>query len=512
MDIVRSVRIKVTPKQYILLKGDGEKVKVVQECLGLFGLSPVDEGRVEIDDNTVLVENKTQVKNGNLELTSRIVFLCDEQLQRLEEVSSCKLEWEECSILEKRLIKKNLHVLMNQVMEKKPSPWGVLRGVRPTKIVHKLLDKGFIKQDIIRKLQDEYAVNFSKAELLVNIAEYQRPFLNSSPKSISIYIGIPYCPSKCLYCSFPSYVLPASHEVDSFLHALGEEMLATKKLVDRFGLVVENVYIGGGTPTSLDSGHFEQLLSLVQNLFINKFTREYTVEAGRPDSITDKKITLLKEFGVTRVSVNPQSMQKKTLNYIGRMHTVQAIIDVFQKMRQVYIPVINMDLIAGLPGETEADMKNTMEQIIALNPDNLTVHTLALKKGAELKYNRTAKISLPSEEVTERMLNISREYLAELGLNPYYLYRQKYMTGNFENIGYARKGTECLYNIQIMEERQTIIGHGPGASTKVVNPFSWHLDSCYNPKDVQTYIKYNFKYRQQKIDLLTSFFEGEYEC
>lgn len=512
MDIVRSVTKKVKFDYYILQAGDEGIVRAVRDIMDLFGIYPASKLNVDLEEGLLFIENKCLLSFGNLEVTSRIVFLCCGQIKRFDKINSSQCATDEFERLEKQLIKNNIMNLMIEITGVKPSPWGILRGVRPTKLVHKLLDNKVSREQIIRKLHLEYSIDLSKAELVTDIAIHQRPFLNCNSKMVSIYIGIPYCPSKCLYCSFPSYILPAREQVDLFMAALKAELEATRQIIEKYGLCVESVYIGGGTPTSLEIGSFKQLLTLVNDMFINKFTKEYTIEAGRPDSITDEKLNLIVQAGATRVSVNPQSMQKKTLKYIGRMHTVQDIIDVFQKMRQMGIPVINMDLIAGLPGETINDMVDTMRQIATLRPDNITVHTLALKKGSDLKTSNIRHDILPSEVITEEMLNISRKYLAEMNLKPYYLYRQKYMTGNFENIGYARTGTECLYNMQIMEERQTIIGHGPGASTKAVNVSTWQLNSCYNPKDVKTYISNNARYRNQKQALLMRLFEGESAC
>jgi oxygen-independent coproporphyrinogen-3 oxidase len=386
--------------------------------------------------------------------------------------------------------------------------WGILRGVRPTKLVHKQLDKGQKPEWIRSFLQKEYGLHPSKAGLITEIALRQRSHLNTSARNISIYIGIPFCPSKCLYCSFPSFILPERQQVAAFLDVLEKELSETKKMVGHYGLAVENVYIGGGTPTSLGNEDFARLLQMTSRLAVNKCTREYTIEAGRPDTINMEKIQLMKRFNVNRVSINPQTMQEKTLKYIGRMHTAQAIIDVFVKMRSAGISAINMDVIAGLPGETAEDIADTLEKIAVLQPDNLTVHTLALKKGSTLK-TFIHEHSLTDEAMTAKMLDVCRSYVQRMGLKPYYLYRQKYMAGNFENVGYAKPGVECLYNMQIMEERQTILGHGPAAATKVVDVRNWSLASCYNAKDLATYLHKCDNYAGQKRALLANLFEGE---
>ncbi|WP_333595814.1 coproporphyrinogen dehydrogenase HemZ, partial [Anaerospora hongkongensis] len=291
-----------------------------------------------------------------------------------------------------------------------------------------------------------------------------------------------------LYCSLPGFTLPAKQsQVDAFLQALDTDMTNAAASIQKHGLTVMSVYVGGGTPTSFSEADFARLLTSIKQTFINEHTKEFTVEAGRPDSISAGKIAAMRSAGVNRVSVNPQTMQQKTLDRIGRNHTVDDIVTVFHQFRQANIGIINMDVIAGLPGETEQDMIDTMEKIASLEPDNLTIHTLALKKGSRLKTS-LSEHSLPNETVTGRMVEIAAAYARQLGMQPYYLYRQKYMTGNLENVGYSFPGKECLYNMQIMEERQTVIGVGPAAGTKAVNCRTFDLRKCYNAKDVTAYM------------------------
>lgn len=399
--------------------------------------------------------------------------------------------------------------------DKASLPWGILRGVRPAKIVHRLLDAGLTASAIGAILKNDYALSSEKADLVTQVALYQRPFLLSpeqARRAVSIYIGIPYCPTRCLYCSFPAYVLPDRETLHCFLRALREDMKSAAFLVQRYGLNVQSVYIGGGTPTSLPADEFSSLLTLVKQLFIKTDHLEFTVEAGRPDSIDEIKIQAMQQAGVTRVSVNPQTMQRKTLKLIGRKHSVQDIINTFRQMRQYEIPVINMDLIAGLPGETAMDFADTMGKIALLKPDNITLHTLAIKKGSRLKSDliRSGHF-LPDAATVAKMLDTAKPYISDLGLNPYYLYRQKYMTGNLENVGYARPCTECLYNIQVMEERQSIIGIGPAAGTKAVDSRTWTLARCYHAKDVFAYIKNLDKYIAQRDTLFFSLFDSQEE-
>ncbi|MDF2570636.1 MAG: miaB 2, partial [Sporomusa sp.] len=403
--------------------------------------------------------------------------------------------------------------LMRRLTGSNPAPWGILRGVRPTKIVHRLLDQGLNHSQITTKLVKEYALETAKADLVTDIAIHQRSVVVSPDnpvkgKKVSIYVGIPYCPSRCLYCSFPAYVLPEQREqLDAFLRSITRDIESAGQLITKFNLSVESIYVGGGTPTSLAATDLATLLALIREVFQNAQMKEFTVEAGRPDSINNEKIDVMRQYGINRVSINPQTMQDKTLKQIGRKHTVQDIIDIFGKIRQAGIPLVNMDVIAGLPGETEADMEDTMRQISILNPENITVHTLALKRGSVLKESLNSGLlscqSLPNEEITRAMLKVAADYTTRMDMHPYYLYRQKYMTGNLENIGYAKSETDCLYNIQIMEERQTIIGIGPAAGTKAVSPNQWRLQSSYNAKDVVSYIKNLDVYLNERNTLLS---------
>ncbi|HWR45350.1 coproporphyrinogen dehydrogenase HemZ [Sporomusa sp.] len=450
---------------------------------------------VSYEEKKVCVKITISFCKPGVEPESLTEFMC----RPMPQERSKSEDNEDITGLVKRLVRLAVLELMRKLTGSNPAPWGILRGVRPTKIVHRLLDQGLIHDQITARLVKEYALEPAKADLVTGIAIHQRPVISNPDnlvreKKVSIYVGIPYCPSRCLYCSFPAFVLPERREeLNTFLRAITRDIESTIKLVAKFNLSVESIYVGGGTPTSLAAADLSSLLGLIKQGFKSVHTREFTVEAGRPDSINDEKIDVLRQYGVTRVSINPQTMQDKTLKQIGRRHTVQDIIDIFAKIRHAGIPLINMDVIAGLPGETEADMEDTMRQIAQLNPENVTLHTLALKRGSLLMESLDSGMltgqALPNEIITQAMLKNAAGYIAKMDMHPYYLYRQKYMTGNLENIGYAKPETDCLYNIQIMEERQTIIGIGPAAGTKAVSPNHWRLQSSYNAKDVISYIK-----------------------
>lgn len=530
MDTVRSAVSNVRIEEFFYAAQVGDAVDVlgaIRDTMALFSIAYAGPWQktyrlAELKEHCVLVASSVRLENSEAVVKISIHFLrsdseCDllsaHEARPLPAGSGKNSDGEDITGLSRRLARLIIHDLMRQLTGVNPGPWGILRGVRPTKIAHRLLDHGYQRQEIIEKLKVDYALESSKARLITGIAIHQRPVIASpdnppQDKKVSVYIGVPYCPSRCLYCSFPAFLVPERREqLDAFLRAITLDIESAARLIAKYNLAVESIYVGGGTPTSLEAKDLSILLQLIKKVFWGVHTRELTVEAGRPDSINDEKIAVFRQHGINRVSINPQTMQEKTLKQIGRRHTVQDIIDTFGKIRHAAIPVVNMDVIAGLPGETAADMEDTMQQLSALKPENITVHTLALKRGSLLKESLDAGTPagqpLPNEETTRDMLAVAAAYTSSLGMQPYYLYRQKYMTGNLENVGYAQPGTDCLYNIQIMEERQTIIGIGPAAGTKAVNSSNWRLQSCYNAKDVATYINNLDIYLSERNTLLS---------
>ena len=387
---------------------------------------------------------------------------------------------------QKRLIKLTIYALLSQETGIRPQ-WGLLTGVRPAKLVSAMLEEGKSEVDCMAYLTEDYLVMRHKAQLAYKVALAERRILQGNrPKEISLYIGIPFCPTRCLYCSFTAYPLGQYQDrVDAYLDAMFRELDWLAAYSRRF--VLKNIYIGGGTPTSLNEAQLERLLQKVEELFHPDDTMEYTVEAGRPDTITAEKLRLLKQYGVNRISINPQTMNDKTLLAVGRRHTVEDIRRVFREARAAGHENINMDLILGLPGENAADVRHTMEEIKRLNPDNVTVHTLAVKRASRLR-EELSQHDLTTAEELETMLNIAAEYAAKMGMEPYYMYRQKNMVGNFENVGYCRPGKEGVYNVQIMEEKQTILAAGAGASTKTVDPATDRIERVFNVKSIEDYI------------------------
>lgn len=376
--------------------------------------------------------------------------------------------------------------------------WGMLTGVRPTKLAMHQMENGMNEAQAKAFLQEVYCVSEKKAGLAVDIACREKTLLSKLDylNGFSLYVGIPFCPSICSYCSFSSSPIDVwSPRMDDYLNALCIELRHIAKETE--GKTLNTIYIGGGTPTTLTAKQLEKLLNVVDELFLNEERGaellEYTVEAGRPDSITKEKLEVICRHPVTRISVNPQTMQQKTLDLVGRKHTVQAVKDIFHLARELEFDNINMDLIAGLPGENAEDMRDTLRQIEELSPDSLTVHSLAIKRAARMAQEQPVRDL--HTEITE-MVEDAAKTAEKLGLVPYYLYRQKNIAGNFENVGYAKADKAGIYNILIMEEKQTIYAAGAGATTKIVLPEKiktengkeTNLIRIENVKNIEAYI------------------------
>lgn len=369
----------------------------------------------------------------------------------------------------------------------KTLPWGTLTGIRPVKIPMAMIEEGCSNPEAARYMRETYDVSREKAALAISIANREREVLKGLDyeNGYSLYVGIPFCPSICLYCSFSSSPIKKWEDrVEDYLEALFKELAFLGKAYA--GRKLNTVYVGGGTPTTLNASQLDRLLSCIEENFDFSDLKELTVEAGRPDSVTPEKFQVLKEHGVSRISINPQTMNQKTLDLIGRRHTAEEIKDAFHMAREAGFDNINMDLIVGLPGEHIEDVRHTMEELRALDPDSITVHSLAIKRAARLKLFRDAYEEIGLENSRE-IMDLTYQYCTEQGAWPYYLYRQKNMAGNFENVGYAKVDKAGIYNILIMEEKQTILAAGAGASSKFVFAAD-HIERVENVKDVAQYI------------------------
>lgn len=368
-------------------------------------------------------------------------------------------------------------------------PWGTLTGIRPTKIPMAMLEEGKSRTEIEAYMRETYFASREKIDLSIEVAERELSLLQNIDyeNGYSLYVGIPFCPSTCLYCSFTSYpVTKWEGRMDEYMDALCKELDFVAASCSK--KVLNTIYIGGGTPTSLNPEQLHRMITKLEESFDFSHLLEFTVEAGRPDSITREKLQVLRDHNISRISINPQTMKQATLDLIGRRHTVKQTIDSFKLAREMGFDNINMDLIIGLPEETIEDVRDTMEQLAELKPDNLTVHSLAVKRAARLRMNREEYQDLHMENTWETIA-LTADYAKKMGMHPYYLYRQKNMAGNFENVGYAKEDCDGLYNILIMEEKQTIMAVGAGASTKFVFDHGKRIERVENVKDITNYLE-----------------------
>ena len=367
-------------------------------------------------------------------------------------------------------------------------PWGTLTGIRPVRLALDHIKNGFSNEETVRWMEDHYLVSREKACLSVDIADKELGIIRevNSLKGFSLYIGIPFCPTTCLYCSFPSNAISRwRNRVPEYLSCVEKEAAEVKELFRGQKLI--SLYIGGGTPTTLGPEELKRLFFIIRNSFDLSDLKEFTVEAGRPDSITPEKLRIIRENGGDRISVNPQTMNDKTLRLIGRNHSVEDTVRAFFEARDAGFDNINMDIILGLPGEGEKEVSHTLSEIASLGPDDLTIHSLAVKKGSRLKAEME-KYGYDSLNNTDELMKLAGEAARGMGLSPYYLYRQKNMSGNFENTGWARPGREGIYNILMMEEVHSIPAIGAGTVTKYVKDPK-DIRRIGEPKDVNQYIE-----------------------
>lgn len=382
-------------------------------------------------------------------------------------------------------------------------PWGTLTGVRPVKQVLERLEAGEPEASIDAFLKEEYYCSEEKRNLSLAVARKEKELLEKIDykNSYSLYLGVPFCPTTCLYCSFTSYPLSKfGHQTGAYVEALKREIEAGAALLREKRLAT--IYFGGGTPTALSAEELRDVIRTVKDYFPTEQAAEWTVEAGRPDSITEEKLRMLYEEQVGRISVNPQTMNDKTLEVIGRRHTTEDIRRAYRQAREIGFDNINMDLIIGLTGENAEDVRETLRQIGELSPDSVTVHTLALKRAARLNIEKEQYENKGAVQVSD-MLTASVQFAKEHGYAPYYLYRQKNMEENLENVGYAREGKEGLYNILIMEEKHSILALGAGGATKLVLSGGERIERSENVKSLKDYLERT----DEMIERKKAFFE-----
>ncbi len=395
----------------------------------------------------------------------------------------------------RRLCKQTLYDLMREMTGIRP-PWGSLTGVRPTHLMLEALKEGLSPEEAIRRLVTDFDAAPDRAALLAEIAAVQGQLPAPGDEWMDVYIGIPFCTTRCAYCSFSSGEIGDGSLVGPYMDALTREMRACAGILKDSGRKLRALYVGGGTPTALPQAAFEQLMAETVSCFPG--AAEYTVEAGRPDTLTREKLRAIRGAGISRISINPQTMNDRTLQVIGRAHTAQQVRDAYALAREEAIRHINMDVIAGLPGENEQDFAHTMDEARKLKPESLTVHTLAIKRSSKMSLENHL---LPDGDMTARMVDAGRETARALGMKPYYLYKQKYMAGNLENTGYALPGHACLYNVDIMEETSHILAMGAGGISKRIFPEEGHIERAPNVSNIQEYLARTEEMTERKREL-----------
>ncbi|MBQ9898235.1 MAG: coproporphyrinogen dehydrogenase HemZ [Ruminococcus sp.] len=401
----------------------------------------------------------------------------------LSDVLTCTVESDKGKV-EHELCRLLFHILRE--MTGITPPWGLMTGIRPVKKVTELIAQGLGKDEIERRLTEKYELSPKKFRLAYETAVNQLPILDRiDSRAVSLYVSIPFCPTRCSYCSFVSHSMDSAIKLmPEYVDALCRELVITGNIVRETGTKVDTVYFGGGTPTSISAEHIRRIMECVQENFDIGSVREYSFEAGRPDTITEEKLRVIKELGAQRISVNPQTLNDDVLRVIGRRHSGEDAIRAFELARKVGFTNINTDLIAGLPTESPDSFRHTLDTMIGLDPESITVHTLTIKRAADLYRDEAGRQQSPAAEMVE----YSVEKLISSGYLPYYMYRQKNTLDNLENVGYAKKGFESCYNIFIMDETQTILGAGCAASTKLVYP-GGRLERIHNYKFPYEYNK-----------------------
>ena len=396
-----------------------------------------------------------------------------------------------------------LYELLSEITGLKPK-WGTLTGIRPVKLAISMMDKGIPAEEVREKFKNERLVSDVKLDLLMSTAEHEVAIRKlSRPESVSIYISIPFCPSRCSYCSFTSHAIEkAAKLIPQYVDLLCEELRDTAMLIDELGLHLETVYMGGGTPTVLTPEQMDRVLSTARSSFNFSGVRELTVEAGRPDTITPEKLEVMKKNGVDRISINPQTMDDGVLELIGRKHTAKDVVDAFYMARSFGFDNINMDLISGLPGDDFDKFRKTIDSVLELDPENITLHTLTVKRSANLANDAQKMLSKTVDEMNEHAFRC----FDEAGYYPYYLYRQKGTVEALENTGFCKPGKEGIYNVFIMDETHSILATGAGGVTKMKDPNGTKIERIFNFKFPYEYID-RFDLMNERKEQVRDFYE-----
>lgn len=415
------------------------------------------------------------------------VWTCEGQEERLSQpvIEGTGVEIKR---VRKRQVKYALYKLLKKLTGRQ-LPWGSLTGIRPTRLLFEAMEQGMDLQQAEKHVIEAFDVSPDRASLLSEIARMQDGLRELAPNEFDLYIGIPFCRTRCTYCSFSAGEIGKGKLVQPYVEALLREIELSKALMEEKGLKLRAGYIGGGTPTSIPCGDLERILAAAQKAFPGAV--EWTVEAGRPDTIDEDKLRMLMDHQVTRISVNPQTFSDETLKIIGRAHTGADTIRAYEMARRLGFDDINMDIIAALPGETVADFDHTLSVLEDLKPDSITVHSLAIKRSSKLHEQMHVNVgqhSQVSAEGAAEMIAMARQRVTAGGWKPYYLYRQKYMAGNLENVGYSRPGKACLYNIGNMEETASVLALGAGAISKWLFDRALRIERAPNVRNIEEYI------------------------
>lgn len=481
----------------LIIKGDYEGFEL--QLLNIFNITKKDEDKLVFIhdkipeyDKTEYIEVNIKCIFGNNTVTATISAKVDNKDYELVQSASITDidNIKEINKVKKRVISRTWLKFLETITRIEQS-WGILTGIRPVKLYHNLFNK-LDSHDLVKKeLEEKYLLKSDKIDLLKEIVIKQLkviPDFNNIDKEVSIYIGIPYCPTKCAYCTFPAYAIRTEQDsVNGFLNTLYHEIEAVGSWIKKSKIKVTSLYIGGGTPTSLNPNELDEIFNRLATWLDLKSIREITVEAGRPDTITEKKLDILSKWNVDRICINPQSFSNETLKIIGRNHTAEDIINKYYLAREKKFSNINMDLIVGLPGEDINNITKSLKQLEILKPDSITIHSMAFKKHSELTRNKINYQISERDEILE-MMDYVYEWMEINKYSPYYLYRQKNILGNLENVGFSLNNKENIYNISIIAEKQTIIALGCGAVSKLIKPNTTEVIRMPNPKDPNTYI------------------------